>query len=288
MENLVLVGVDGSKESAGAAEWALAEAKARHWGISFTTVVPPAPVADPQVDAGYRRGAVHEAELVHGPMVAHAQARGLEAQSHVIPGRASDVLIRLSAQARLMVVGRRHRTGLTSRIGSVSAALAARSACPTAIIPETWSHPHPTEQQGTGPEDSRFHGQVVASVEPGAEALHLLEVAAQIAQQYGVPLCAVTVARKGAADHKDPWLQDLVHRINDQHPNLQCGAYTVSGNPAHEISEAARGARLLVMGTRGLSGIPGLVRGSVSQALLETATFPVLIVTSKHPVPAEN
>jgi nucleotide-binding universal stress UspA family protein len=47
--------------------------------------------------------------------------------------------------------------------------------------------------------------------------------------------------------------------------------------------EAARGARLLVLGSRGLSGIPGIVRGSVSQAILENTSSPVLVVPSRPP-----
>ncbi len=39
--------------------------------------------------------------------------------------------------------------------------------------------------------------------------------------------------------------------------------------PADKITETTHGARLLVVGSRGLSGLPGIIRGSVSQAILE-------------------
>lgn len=288
MNNLVLVGVDGSSGSARAADWALAEAGARKWSVLFATVVPLAPVTDPQVEAAYFRGAARDAEQIFGPLIAQAQVQGIAAASQVIAGHASDVLVRLSARAGLGVVGRRKRTGFTSRLGSVSAALAAHSSCSTAVVPETWSQDRSAEDSVPASNRGRFSGQVVASVEAGPAAPHLLAVAAEMAQRHGVPLCAVTVCPKGAEPGRDPWLSDLLLRIRQKHPGLQCGSCTLSGTPAHEITEAARGARLLVIGTRGLSGIPGLVRGSVSQALLETTSSPVLVVPSRHPSQGHN
>lgn len=276
----MLVGVDGSSGSAGAADWALAEAAARKWGVLFVTAVQPAQVADPQVDGAYFHRAAREAELTFGPLIARAQAHGIAAASQVVMGRASDVLARLSAQAGLAVVGRRERTGLISRLGSVSAALAAHSACPTAVIPETWSHAAEDSDPASG--RGKFSGQVIASVEHGPEAAHLLAVAAKMAEQHGVPLCAITVDSHKPVPGRDSWLADLLHSIREQHPGLEAGTCVLSGTPAHEIAEAARGARLLVIGTRGLSGIPGLIRGSVSQALLEATSAPVLVVPSRH------
>lgn len=86
MENVVLVGVDGSPESGRAAEWAFAEAASLKWRIWFANIVPPAPVTDPRVELGYLRGAVREAELIFGSLMAEAESRGVPAQSRVIGG----------------------------------------------------------------------------------------------------------------------------------------------------------------------------------------------------------
>ena len=288
MKNLVLVGVDGSSGSAGAADWALAEAAARKWSILFATVVPLAPVTDPQVEAAYFRSAVRDAERILGPLIAQAEVHGITAASQVIAGRAGDVLVRLSAEASLGVVGRRIRSGFVSRLGSVSAAFAAHSSCSTAVIPETWSPVLSAGDSAPASDGRTLAGQVVVSVEAGPAAPHLLAVAAEMAQRDGVPLCAVTVGPNGTEQGGDPWLTDLLHRTRQEHPGLQCGSRTLSGSPAHEIAQAARGARLLVIGTRGLSGIPGIVRGSVSQAVLESTSSPVLIVPSRHPGKRHN
>ncbi|MBI2080297.1 MAG: universal stress protein [candidate division NC10 bacterium] len=48
------------------------------------------------------------------------------------------------------------------------------------------------------------------------------------------------------------------------------------GDPAQQIAAAAEGADLIVMGTRGRSGLVHLVMGSVTAAVLRTARVPVL------------
>lgn len=281
MENVVLVGIDGSGESAGAAAWALAEAEVLKWSIVFAHAVPPVGVADPEVEARYFRGAVGEAERTFGPFLAEAEARGIPAEGQVVAGRAKDVLIRLSSRAGLVVVGRRHRTGFTSRFGSVSAALTAHSSCWTAVIPETWGQDRSAADSVPVTGRGRFFGHVIAAVEAGPEAPTLLAVAAEMAQRHGVPLSAVTVGPEGTAQDRAPWLPDLLLPIRAKHPKLQCDGFTLAGTPTDEITEAARSARLLVIGTRGLSGIPGIVRGSVSQAILESTTSPILVVPSR-------
>ncbi len=59
-----------------------------------------------------------------------------------------------------------------------------------------------------------------------------------------------------------------------------------SGGPAHEIADVAaqEHADLIVVGTRGHSGIAGVVFGSVAQRLLHIAHTPVLAV----PPPARD
>lgn len=281
MEDTVLVGIDGSSGSAGAAAWALAEAEALKWSIVFAHVVPPVGVADPEVEAGYFRGAVGEAERTFGPFLADAEARGIPAEGHVVAGRAKDVLIHLSARAGLVVVGRRHRTGYPSRFGSVSAALTAHSSCWTAVIPETWGQDRSAADNVPAAGRGRFFGHVIAAVEEGPEAPTLLAVAAEMAQRHDASLSAITVGPDGAAQDSAPWLPDLLLWIREKHPKLQCASFTLTGTPADKITEAARDARLLVIGSRGLSGIPGIVRGSVSQAILESTSSPVLVVPSR-------
>jgi len=50
------------------------------------------------------------------------------------------------------------------------------------------------------------------------------------------------------------------------------------GDPAEVLTEIAHGSELLVLGSRGRSGLTGLVLGSVSRRCTQRATCPVLVV----------
>jgi nucleotide-binding universal stress UspA family protein len=58
------------------------------------------------------------------------------------------------------------------------------------------------------------------------------------------------------------------------------------GNPVNVLLEHSAGALMLVVGSRGHGGFAGMLLGSVSAAVAEHATCPVLVVHGDKPVPA--
>lgn len=56
-----------------------------------------------------------------------------------------------------------------------------------------------------------------------------------------------------------------------------------TGIPAEELLIQAKGADLLVVGSRGAGGLTRMVLGSVSSAVVHHADCPVLIVPAAHP-----
>lgn len=69
----------------------------------------------------------------------------------------------------------------------------------------------------------------------------------------------------------------------DRPGNLR--TFVREGNPAHVLLFEGRDAELLVVGSRGHGGFAGLLLGSVSAAVAEHATCPVLVVHGDRPPP---
>jgi nucleotide-binding universal stress UspA family protein len=61
-------------------------------------------------------------------------------------------------------------------------------------------------------------------------------------------------------------------------PPTQVNSRVVQGHPAQVLLEAARGAQLLVVGSRGHGTLAGVLLGSVSQHCVQHAPCPVLVV----------
>lgn len=56
------------------------------------------------------------------------------------------------------------------------------------------------------------------------------------------------------------------------------GQRTVEGHPARVLLDAAKGAELLVVGSRGHGGFTGLLLGSISEYVVTHAPCPVVVV----------
>ncbi len=102
--------------------------------------------------------------------------------------------------------------------------------------------------------------------------------------------------RKGEADLLRP-MEDVALEMTDQfvekvakeHPDLDLLAklekVLVKGIPATRILEIAqaKGARLIVMGSRGRTGLPHLLLGSKAERVAQLSPIPVTIVKAEMP-----
>lgn len=68
--------------------------------------------------------------------------------------------------------------------------------------------------------------------------------------------------------------------IRARHPGVEVSAVHLTGLPADVLVDVARDAELLVLGSRGLSGIGGFMVGSVGQAVIARTEVPVVLVRS--------
>jgi nucleotide-binding universal stress UspA family protein len=75
-------------------------------------------------------------------------------------------------------------------------------------------------------------------------------------------------------------LDDAVEATRGSAPDLEITANLVVGSPVRVLAEEARQAQLLVLGSRGLGGVSGLLLGSVAVGSAVQASCPVVVVRS--------
>ncbi|MFE4974765.1 universal stress protein [Kitasatospora sp. NPDC056651] len=77
-------------------------------------------------------------------------------------------------------------------------------------------------------------------------------------------------------------LTDTVVKVAGDDAGVRITESVTPGNAARVLLEAAKGAALLVVGSRGLGGFSGVLLGSVSRHLTEHAPCPVVVVREAH------
>jgi nucleotide-binding universal stress UspA family protein len=85
----------------------------------------------------------------------------------------------------------------------------------------------------------------------------------------------------------DDFLREFVAAEIGEHEGVGVDGVAVHGSPADTLVKYAKGAQLLVVGSRGHGGFAGLLLGSVSQQCVHHAPCPVVIVRGTEPTYAE-
>jgi nucleotide-binding universal stress UspA family protein len=135
---------------------------------------------------------------------------------------------------------------------------------------------------------------ILLAVDGSDHALHAASVASQLANTMKAQTLRVVVAYEPIPVHLgEPYMQEAINaRLNETDQILQKAIEalgTVSaeihtelleGDPAEVIIEVAktRESNIIVMGSRGLGKLAGLLLGSTSQKVVSHAPCPVLIV----------
>ncbi len=91
-------------------------------------------------------------------------------------------------------------------------------------------------------------------------------------------------ARIGGEPALEKFHEALLARLEESGRNLpRSGARVVEGDPAHEIGRGVMfsGADLIVMGTHGRKGLKRWILGSVTEAVVHSASVPVLTVRNR-------
>jgi nucleotide-binding universal stress UspA family protein len=83
---------------------------------------------------------------------------------------------------------------------------------------------------------------------------------------------------EGYENEAEAALAAMVVDVAGDEPDVEIERVAVPGPPVQVLLDEAENARLLIVGSRGVGGIRGLMLGSVSTQLSHHASCPVLIV----------
>lgn len=301
----VLLGFDASDHSVRALHYAARAAQRMGCPLTVVTAytVPTMAYADaalvPSVPAEVARLAAAQEVLD----IAQEHLRGYPGvlDLRTEHGDAAGVLVGLSAQAQLAVVGARGQGGFFGRLlGSVSSALPAHAHCPTVVVPEQY-------EIGSGTGAERFAPlQLDAPVVAGVDLYQLnqpaLEHAVVAARLRKAPLELLAVMPRPDAwgTAYMAWLPDanilekhqqelakelevIVESLRTAHPDLTISGTALVADPAPSLLAATKTAQLTVLGTRGHGRVVSSLLGSVSRAVLSRAQGPVMVVPPTAP-----
>jgi len=303
-DDVILVGVDGSTASLYALDWAAQEAQRRGWRLHLVCAYALPSFSAASLDGGYAalddRAIQEGAAAVLAEASARVAGRGVPVTAKVHTGDAAGVLVELSREARLAVVGTRGRGGFADRLlGTVSSALPAHGFCPVVVVPLRDPEGHQLPEGAEVPAVPPV-GRIVVGVDGSPAAERALEYAIDEAVAWDANLTAVSGVPVGsmtgllawlpsAVDHEQvltdmtEGLNVVVDRALGDAP-LEVRRFALDGTGAELLTEFSAACDLVVMGSRGRGGFRGLLLGSTSQAVLHHTACPVMVVNSRADV----
>ncbi|TMR13309.1 universal stress protein [Nonomuraea zeae] len=302
--------MDGSRAGLEAAGWAAVEAALRRTPLTVAHAVPrwvceAAGGRYAEVNRWMREGAQTVLATAHDRAL--RERPGLLVETLLLPGDPRTALIKAAEDAELLVVGSRGIGGVRGLlVGSVAYGVAAHARTDVVLVrdrPPPKAHPPGSPERGSSQGGwsaggssaggssaggSSAGGEVVAGVDGSTGAHRALGFAFDYAERHGMRLRAVQAWAWPHAEGFAPadpiseqdvrqTLQEVLARHRERHPGVDVIAEVVHGHPVEVLREAAAGADLLVVGSRGHGQLAGMLMGSISQAMLHHAPCPLAV-----------
>ena len=290
-ERIIVVAVDGSEASAAAVRWAANAAAKRGEPLRLA-----ASYTMPQFL--YAEGMVPPKELFEEletetlELVQQARDIALEVAPDihightVAEGSPIDFLLEMSKNVTMIVMGSRGLGGLSGMVmGSVSAAVVSHAHCPVVVVR---SDSDVTESTKYGPIVVGVDGSDVsqkateyAFVEAQARRCPLVAVHTWMDMQVQASLAGLSAAEQQWEEVEKEQTELLSKRLEDycaRYPEVEVTKLVTRDRPVRALSEAAQKAQLLVVGSHGRGGFKGMLLGSTSRALLQSAPCPMMVV----------
>lgn len=290
-ERIIVAAVDGSEASHTAVRWAANTAMKRGEPLRLA-----ASYAMPQFL--YAEGMVPPQELFddvqketmdkidEARAIAHEVAPEIKIGYTIAEGSPIDMLLDMSHDVTMIVMGSRGLGGLSGMVmGSVSAAVVSHATCPVVVV-----------REDSAVLDSTKYGPVVVGVDGSGVSEKATEYAFAEAEARGAELNAVhtwmdmqvQTSLAGLAAAQQQWetveeeqtalLDERLAPFIERHPHVKVNKIVTRDRPVRALVDASEGAQLLVVGSHGRGGFKGMLLGSTSRALLQSAPCPMMVV----------
>ena len=294
----IVVAVDGSDASTTAVNWAARAAAIRGLPLRIVTVVhiPAFYYSEPYLAQSFHeemkataRDRLDNAAVLARQIIDENRHGNVEITTEQLEGKVVPTLIAQAEHADRLVVGSRGLGEVKGLLaGSVSTAVVSHATAPVVVV-------RGRTLDGAPPAE----GPVVVGVDGSVSCRDAVEVAFEEASARGATLVAVNVwsdvsvqPSLGAVPEDPHWsriqtgeeivLAERLAGYQERYPDVTVERVVARDRPVRVLSEYAEAAQLLVVGTRGRGGFKGLLLGSTSNALIQTADCPVLVVRSKE------
>lgn len=291
----VVVGLDGSRESLAAADWAAREALRR--GLPLRLMHAWEGLPDEGKEAGLpelrapqywaRRVLRATSDRLHERF---PQLYVAAEQVSLPPGPA---LLAEAENAELLVIGSQGPSGVGGFLsGSVAMAAVAHAERPIVLV-RAGDNAEAEHLPGTSDQPSvrTPYRDVAVAVDLGQPCDDVLEFAFRTAEMRGAPLRAVTAwhvphghgvpgaeERAQLRKKEEGRLAVLLRPWSEKFPGVSVRETLVEGRPAHVLVKAVGGAGLLVVGRRRRRSAVGSHTGPVAHALIHHVSCPVVLV----------
>lgn len=288
----ITVGVDGSAGSTAAVAWAAKLASRRHLQLKIVHGLQIAGLYYGGGMTGIGAATLFEAVQADGERAiadARALAASIDKDLVITTELPNDppvpMLIEESRHARMLVVGRTGTGAFAGMlVGGTAATVASHAHGPVAVI-------RGREGTTTIPDS----GPVVVGVDGSPNSEQAIAVAFEEASLRDVPLVAVHAWNdityedtRGTAriltqpetleEGEDRLLTERLAGWPEKYPDVEVRRLLVRDRPRHALLDISAEAQLVVVGSRGRGGFTGMLLGSTSQALVQHAQCPVLVV----------
>ncbi|MEQ4497520.1 universal stress protein [Nocardioides kribbensis] len=288
----IVVGVDGSETAAQALVWACDQADLEQRPLTLVHVLEPVQVpasgmyATTAIDYGLLLDQVREggaALLAAAEATAHERAPGVVVHRVMSSADPRGVLLGLSRQAAMVVLGSRGRGPLRSLLlGSVSVSVSKHASCP--VVVRRPDHP---QRPRTG---------VLVGVDGTARSLPAVEFAFRMASFRGRPLIvqhsyfdateALAIQRGLPAPEladEQALVAESLAGMAEKFPEVDVEVRLGRGFADHNLVEASRDADLVVVGHQVDGPLEDLLYGSVAPIVVEHALGAVAVVPVSAP-----